>query len=184
MRLRSLAVAAAITAALIGGMASPGQAATAPEKTAPVLTAPDATEGTLLAYGPGGGALYADGVLHASRPTPGSKLMHPYGTSDCGTFSCSYYFTRSETHKIHRNIALYGGGINGLAASCGLIALISGPASSVVAMVCGVSIAMYGQFFLNAVNHAHEDNKCLRIRWGTGVGGYAFYSDGGKFCKN
>jgi hypothetical protein len=176
-----LAVAAAISVALIGGMATPGHAG-------PAVAAPDSPVKTLLAYTPSGGALYADAAVPGVTPVlykPGAaKTAALPGEGDCGIATCSYYFTRSETKKIHRNIALYGGGINGLAGACGLITLMSGPAATVVGVVCGISIAAYGQFFINATNHAVADNRCLRVRWLSIGGGYTFHSDNSKFCKN
>jgi hypothetical protein len=187
MRFRSLAVAAAVTVALLGGIATPGHASPAPDKTsAPSIMSSDSPQKTLLAYGPGGSALYADAAIPGVTPVrltnlPGSgTLVHAMG-GDCGIATCSFYFTRSQTKHIHDNIALAGGGIAALASTCGLIGSIAGPP---VGFVCAAGAAVYGSFFINAINRAAGNNQCLRVRWLVVGGGYTFYSDGSKYCKN
>ena len=183
MRLRSLAVAAAMSVALIGGMATPGQAAT-PSDPAP--------EQTLIAYTADRSVtVYAEGrldtkpvLLVTDSAGRANKAAVVDAVKDCGIVTCSIYMSRAETRRAHRDIALYGGGIGGLAGACTLLALI--PVAGVaLAVVCGVGLPIYGAFFLNALDHAKSDNKCLRIRWNrVAGGGYTFYSDGSKFCRN
>lgn len=183
MRLRSLAVAAAMSVALIGGMATPGQAAE---------PAPDTTPGrTLIAHTADDSiTVYAEAdldvkpvLLTTDKVGKVDRVATAYSVRTCGIVTCSIYMSRAETRKAHRDIALYGGGIGGLAGACTLLALI--PVAGVaLAVVCGVGLPIYGAFFLNALDHAKNDNKCLRIRYNKLGGSYTFYSDGSNHCKN
>jgi hypothetical protein len=134
--------------------------------------------------------VYADGDLDITptllvTDSAGNldKVSASYAVRTCGIVTCSIYMSRAETHKAHRDIALYGGGIGGLAGACTLLGLI--PVAGVaLAVVCGIGLPVYGGFFLNALDHAHNDNRCLRIRYNKLGGGYSFYSDGSNYCKN
>lgn len=77
---------------------------------------------------------------------------------------------------------LLGGGVLGLAAACGIIATMGGPAAPFIAIACGVEIGILGQFMANALEHAASSNGCLRIRYG--VLPTAFYSDHSGFCHD
>jgi len=178
VRIRSITTAAVLSLALLGGFAAPVAAAPATKPAAQSVVDVDGLK-TLLATTPDGGALYADGIVPDS---PVAKTKARGG--DCGWVTCSYYFTRSQTRKANTNINLVGGGINGLAASCAFIAAMGGPAAPIVAAACGVSIVAYGSFLLDAIQRAAASNKCLRVRWLVVGGGYSFYADGSKYCKN
>jgi hypothetical protein len=188
VRLRSLAVAAAVTAALIAGIATPGQAAPAPLDHTDVSASPDTAQ-TLIAYTADNKiTVYAEGVEDVVTPVrlvsnPAGPMMLPKSIKDCGVATCSIYMSRSETAQAHRDIALYGGGLGGLAGACTILALI--PVAGVaLAIACGIGLPVYGGFLLNAMDHAYNDHRCLRIRYTRLGGGYTFYSDGGKYCRD
>ena len=104
-------------------------------------------------------------------------------TINCGDITCSLYLTRAQTKELNYNIDQAGGGIDGLAASCGLFALMGGPAGIIVATGCGSEILVYRGFFLHAVSHAAGTNGCLRVRYVPG-GLLAFYDDHSRYCHN
>lgn len=116
----------------------------------------------------------------AARPTTAKTLIN------CGYVTCSLYLSRAQTQQLNTNINLVGnGGIGGLAASCGLFALMSGPASVVVTVACGIDILTYGAFLLNAISRAAGNNGCLRVRYVPGpVSTLAFYDDHSGYCHN
>jgi len=134
------------------------------------------TQQVLVASGPG----YQ---IYASVPAGSSIAVSqtPYSVTNCGIITCSVYLSRAQTKSLNKNINAYGGGIAGLAASCGLFSLMTGPAAVFVAVACGVSIAVYGGFMLNAVSHAASSNYCLRVRYPIPL---AFYSDNSGYCHN
>jgi hypothetical protein len=83
---------------------------------------------------------------------------------------------------LNTNINLAGGGVAGLAATCGLFSLMAGPAGPVAAVACGAEIIVYGAFMLNAVSRAAGDNGCFAVSYG--AGGFLFYDNRSSFCKN
>jgi hypothetical protein len=138
----------------------------------------------LIAQGDGW-SLYTDAVSVKKAKVVKSNVpgsVSPMYTVNCGIITCSLYLSRSETRTANYDIALYGGGIAGLAAACGLLTLITGPAGVVVGVACGVAIAVDGAFLLNAITHAAADNGCLRIRWGALP--TAFYDDHSSYCHD
>lgn len=159
-----------------------------------VLGSPDSPARTLLVIGPGF-RVYADAIVPGVMPVtvtqPGAAgareaAVNPQFTGTCGIITCSIYFTRGETRQINNDILLAGGGIAGLAVTCGLLALFPPPAGVILAVICGVGITVDGAFFLNAVSHAAADNGCLRIRY-TGVillTPVGYYDDHSSNCTN
>ena len=104
----------------------------------------------------------------------------PRTVYDCGWVTCSVYLSRAQTRWLNYNIALAGGGIAGLVAFCGLMALVSNVAAVFVGVGCAAIVAIYGGFIINAITHAAADNGCFRIRYPT----WAFYDDHSVFCHN
>ena len=109
----------------------------------------------------------------------------PMTLVDCGIVTCSVYLSRAQTRAAKHDIDLYNGGIGALAIACAAIAAMTGPAANFVAAACGVDIVIEGAFLLNAINHAADDNGCLRIRY-SAAGGLlaAFYDDHSTYCHN
>lgn len=97
----------------------------------------------------------------------------------CGWVTCSVYLSKSQTWRLQYNVNLLGGGIGGLAASCGLLSIMTGPAVPFVVTGCAAFVAIYGGFLLNALSRAAASNGCLRIRWPV----YAFYNDHSSYCR-
>ncbi len=140
---------------------------------APVATA--STQQVLVASGPGY-QIYAkvpQGSTMAISPTPLS-------VTNCGIINCSLYLSRAQTKWLQYNVQAWGGGLNGLAASCGLFALMAGPASIYVAVACGAGILVYGGFMQNALAHAAASNACLRVQYPF----LSFYNDNSGYCHN
>jgi hypothetical protein len=108
--------------------------------------------------------------------------VFPMTVVDCGIVTCSVYLSRAQTRSANNNINALGGGIAGLAAACGAISLMGGPAAPVIAVACGVEIAVMGGFLLNAISNAARTNGCLRIRYGALP--TAFYNDHSSFCRD
>lgn len=52
-----------------------------------------------------------------------------------------------------------------------------------VAVGCGVVVAVYGGFIMNALSHAAGDNGCFRMERSI-FGYYAFYDDHSGYCHN
>ena len=103
----------------------------------------------------------------------------------CGFTTCSVYLSRSDTSWLNWNIYWAGGGVAGLAASCGLLSAMTGPAVGVVIAACAAGVAVYGGAMLNAIYHAASDNGCLRVRYYPNIPGiYAFYDDHSRFCHD
>lgn len=168
-RRRMLATATmAVTAAVV--------ATALPSGSASAASAPSAA--TIVAASKASAATKAApqyGVL-----VRGSVAASPMTVVNCGIVTCSLYLSRAQTRQLNTNIIAAGGGIAGLAASCGLFSLMSGPAAPIVAVACGVSISVYGGFMLNAVSRAAGDNGCLRVRYPA----LAFYDDHSSYCHN
>jgi len=188
MRLRAITVVvtALATVALGVGISTPADAAVRVTGTAAgasgVVTVGAPSEagstaawvGHVVASGPGW-------TLVGSGPrTPRSPLARPNTVYDCGWVTCSVYLSRAQTRWLNYNIALAGGGIAGLAAFCGLIALVSNVAAIFVGVGCAAVVAIYGGFIINAITHAAADNGCFRIRYPA----WAFYDDHSGFCHN
>jgi hypothetical protein len=114
-----------------------------------------------------------------ARPTTAKTVIN------CGWVTCSLYLSRAQTRQLNTNIILAGGGFAGLATSCGLFALMSGPAAVITTVACGVEITVYGAFMLNAVSRAAGNNGCLRVRYVPGpTPTLVFYDDHSGYCHN
>ncbi len=139
---------------------------------------PTPTASHVVAQGPGW-LIVGSGSRSTGRPSaqPG---MSPSTVYDCGWVTCSVYLSRSQTRWLNYNIALAGGGLAGLGAFCGLMALVSNVAAIFVGVGCAVVVAIYGAFIINAITHAAGDNGCFRIRYPA----WAFYDDHSGFCHN
>ena len=125
----------------------------------------------LVAAGPANaGGSSINGVQRMSRS---ATLIN------CGYLTCSVYLSKSQTRWAKYNIDKLGGGYGALAANCGLIASMSGPAAPVVGIACGAAMAVEGGFLLSAIEHAGGDGGCLRIR--TPV--WWFYDDHSGYCR-
>ena len=120
-------------------------------------------------------------LVSAARPA-GARAGY---VQTCGFTTCSVYLSRSDTNWLNWNIYWAGGGVAGLAASCGLLSAMTGPAVGVVIAACAAGIAVYGGAMLNAIYHAANDNGCLRVRYYPNLPGiYAFYDDHSRYCHD
>lgn len=145
------------------------------------------TGATVLATGPGF-TVVANGLIPGVTPMQLGAGSNAAATAklrsnleaNCGYITCSVYLSQRQTRTANYDISLYGGGIAGLAAACGIIGAMSGPAVPYVVAACGVTIAVEGALFLNAVTHAASDNGCLRIRYGALP--TWFYDDHSQYC--
>jgi hypothetical protein len=165
LRLTIASVLAAIMCATAWGLGAPAQAA----QLAPAGARPAVTVSVPAA------------TTHAAAAV-GSRAAY---VQTCGFTSCSVYLSRSDTSWLNWNIYLAGGGLTGLAASCGLFALASGPGAVAVAVACAGGIAVYGGAMLNAIYHAASDNGCLRVRYYPNLPGvFAFYDDHSRHCHD
>ena len=155
--------------ALMTGLAVTTTAATASASTV------TATQQVLIASGPG----YQ---IYASVPSGATAALAatPLSVTNCGIINCSLYLSRAQTKSLQYNVQAWGGGLNGLAASCGLFALMAGPASIYVAVACGAGILVYGGFMENALAHAAASNACLRVQYPF----LSFYNDNSGYCHN
>ena len=183
MRVRSVMVVATAlaTLALGVGTSSPASAAVvgAGSRVTSARTTGTGAElsartGHVVASGPGW-TLVGSGSLTARL-----SLAHPNTVYTCGWVTCSVYLSRAQTGWLNYNIALAGGGIAGLAAFCGLMALVSNVGAVFVGIGCAAIVAIYGGFIINAITHAAADNGCFRIRYPA----WAFYDDHSSFCHN
>lgn len=118
-----------------------------------------------------------------TRPkTEAADDVTPMWVTNCGIITCSLYLSRAETRQANYDILAWGGGIGGLAAACGALAVITGPAGVVVGAPCGALILVEGGFLLNAISHAAGDGGCLRVRWGALP--TAYYDDHSSYCHD
>jgi hypothetical protein len=124
---------------------------------------------------------FTSGMLSRQSQPPVAMAKH---VTDCGWISCSFYLSRSETHWVHRNLALAQSG--GYAAAgvvfCGIMTYIGAPAALFVGVSCGVFWAVYGGFLWNALNLADASNGCLRIQYA--FGSPYFYSGHSGNCHD
>ncbi len=181
MRLQGIGLKTLVAAAAIGVLVpatgtSAEAAGTAKPAAAGVAAMTDGPTAPQRVVAEGDGWI----ITTDAKNIPG--LVRPATTVDCGVVRCTLYLTRSQTKSLNNNINLAGGGIGGLAASCGLFSLMAGPAGPVVATVCGVEVLVYGGFMLNAVSRAAGDNGCFAVSYG--LGGFLFYDNNSSFCKN
>jgi hypothetical protein len=121
--------------------------------------------------------------IYATVPSGWTASTSPIPLSviNCGIITCSVYLSRAQTKSLQNNVNAYGGGLVGLAASCGLFALMTGPAAVYVTVACAALIGVYGGFMLNALSHAASSHYCLRVRYPIPL---AFYSDNSGYCHN
>jgi|GEM_PF-6905189 len=176
-----------LTAGTLPASAGVGQSPVEPSPSALAADAAAPTTGLageqVLAAEGDGWSLYTDassvGAIQVSQTRVAGSVT-PMTVVDCGWVTCSVYLSRNQTQSVNTNIIAYGGGLAGLAASCGLISILTGPAAPFVAVACGVEISVLGGFLLNAVSRAAGDNGCLRIRYGALP--TAFYDDHSSRC--
>ena len=174
----------ALSASLAAGLVAVGVLA-GPTPAHAAATRPAPAQQTFLAEGPGW-SIYTESptiptatAVHIARPDG----VKPLTVINCGWVTCSEYLSRAQTGQLNTNIILAGGGFGGLAVSCGLFTLMSGPAAVIVAVACGVSITIYGAFMLNAVARAAGNHGCLRVRYGGGAALF-FYDDHSSYCRD
>jgi hypothetical protein len=178
-----------LTAGALPAGASPAQLLSEPSASAPALgvgvATPDPVGKQVLVAQGDGWSIYADassvGLIRISQVKVAGSVT-PMTVRNCGVATCSVYLSRAQTRSMNTNIYAYGGGIAGLAASCGLLATFTGPAAPYVVVACAAEISIYGGFLLNAVSRAAGDNGCLRIRYGALP--LAFYDDHSSYCRN
>jgi hypothetical protein len=102
----------------------------------------------------------------------------------CGIATCSYYFSKAETVKLHSYASTIGYGKDLGATMCGLIALVGGPVGVIGTVACVAYMVTEGHFLSSALSNAAVTKGCLRIRVSR-LGGLAaaFYSDHTSYCK-
>lgn len=182
--------ALALTTGVLPAAASPtrptdGSPASTPTLLTPELSNPSPGGTQVLVAEGEGWSIYAEAASAASVKVSQVQVagsVTPMTVVDCGIITCSLYLSRAQTRQMNTNILAYGGGIAGLAASCGLFGLLTGPAAPIVVVACGVEIGVLGGFLLNAISRAAGDNGCLRIRYGALP--TAFYDDHSSYCHN
>lgn len=173
MRTRTVTVLLTALAVLVLGAGTSSAAQTA-GLAAPRTGHATATLAHLIASGPGWT------LVGSGAPSTGQARARPQTLTSCGWVTCSLYLSRAQTRWLNYNIALAGGGVTGLGAFCGLMALVSNVAAVFVGVGCVAVVAVYGGFIVNAITHAAADNGCFRIRYPA----LAFYDDHSSFCHN
>lgn len=134
-RIVATALGASIAISLMPAL--PAEASDQSRVSTALVTVDDAIDsgGQVLVAEGDGWSLYIEAVDGSAAPMT---------VADCGIVTCSVYLSRAQTQSANNNINALGGGIAGLAAACGFIALLSGPAAPVIAVACGAQIAVMG----------------------------------------